>query len=400
MTPDFTFAADGTCLPYKKRKYSPSSSPPAVQVPYILKDEAGGGSDTSTNAATKSRPSPKTPSKKGKKKAKTASPSSSPSPEISSSLPVEGDDSALQMLGQAASASSSLGNAKKSRLSPQVSDVQEHDSAVNAPPLPSKKKPKSQLVINLTRPGDDLLLLPDGSRLTAAQAPGIGWSASEDEALSEIMSGSKSLQFCVSPLRIVISILFTDAHHRNYAAKWGRKSSSSSQPDAVDWDEVARAHGRSAKEAHYRWDRYLNNTPRSVKFHHWTEAEDALIYRAVHVAQQADKSGGCPEWSAMACSLPGRKGKQVRERWRNCLDPKLEHGPFTREDDIRLWDGQKVHGRKGAEIAISVFGGSRSENQVKNRWYSAAFKKVVAVEFGQEACEEAFAPSPSKKPRW
>ncbi|EJK77044.1 hypothetical protein THAOC_01151, partial [Thalassiosira oceanica] len=372
VTPDFTFAADGTCIPYKKRKYAPSSSPPAVQVPYILREEGGGSAGSGRKAtATKPRPSPKSPANKGKKKAKTADPSSSPS-SIPSSLPVERDDSALHMLGQAASSSSSLGTTKKSRLSPQVSDVQEHD-AVKAPPLPSKKKTtKSPVVINLTRPGDDLLLLPDGTRLTAAQAPGIGWSASEDEALSKIMSGTK----------------------------WGRKSSSSSQPDAVDWDEVARAHGRSAKEAHYRWDRYLNNTPRSVKFHHWTEAEDALIYRAVHVAQQAEKNGGCPEWSAMACTLPGRKGKQVRERWRNCLDPKLEHGPFTREDDVRLWDGQKVHGRKWAEIATSVFDGSRSENQVKNRWYSAAFKKVVAVEFGQEACEEAFAPSSSKQPRW
>ena len=220
MTPDFTFTADGTCLPYKKRKYAPSSNPQAVQVPYILREEGGGGdgdgSGTAKKAATKPLPAPKTPANKGKKKAKKSSstgssPSSSPHPDVPSSLPVERDERERM----AASSLSSMGNAKRSRLSPQVSDVQEHDSAADAPPLPSKKKPKTPVVINLTRPGEDLLLLPDGTRLTAERAPGIGWSASEDEALTKIMSGSKCHRSWQGPLADLIHLSRKDFTHES-----------------------------------------------------------------------------------------------------------------------------------------------------------------------------------------
>jgi hypothetical protein len=37
------------------------------------------------------------------------------------------------------------------------------------------------------------------------------------------------------------------------------------------------------------------------------------------------------------------------------------------------------------EISTKYFNCSRAENQIKNRWYSAAFKKFIAEEFGPEA---------------
>ena len=37
-------------------------------------------------------------------------------------------------------------------------------------------------------------------------------------------------------------------------------------------------------------------------------------------------------WSDLAQKLPGRVGKQVRDRWVNHLNPAINHLPFNRED--------------------------------------------------------------------
>jgi hypothetical protein len=78
-------------------------------------------------------------------------------------------------------------------------------------------------------------------------------------------------------------------------------------------------------------------------------------------------------------------GKQIRDRWVNHLNPNINHMPFSREDDLMLWDGHKQLGKRWVEISTKLFQSSRSENHIKNRWYSASFKKFVATEFGPEA---------------
>jgi hypothetical protein len=37
-------------------------------------------------------------------------------------------------------------------------------------------------------------------------------------------------------------------------------------------------------------------------------------------------------WSDLAQRLPGRVGKQIRDRWVNHLNPNINHLPFSRED--------------------------------------------------------------------
>ena len=50
-----------------------------------------------------------------------------------------------------------------------------------------------------------------------------------------------------------------------------------------------------------------------------------------------------------------------------------------------LWEGHAALGNRFVEISATYFGGTRSENHIKNRWYSASFKKFVAKEFGSNA---------------
>lgn len=102
-------------------------------------------------------------------------------------------------------------------------------------------------------------------------------------------------------------------------------------------------------------------------------------------------------WSDLAQRLPGRVGKQIRDRWVNHLNPNINHLPFSRADDLLLWDGHQKLGKRWVEIATSSFKSTRSENHIKNRWYSASFKKFIANEFGPSAYSGSKPGRPVKK---
>lgn len=147
-----------------------------------------------------------------------------------------------------------------------------------------------------------------------------------------------------------------------------------------DWEPVAKEHGmgKTAKECHERWIRYLKP---GVRKGQWTDQEDAIVTEAVTTSSEQPFT----RWSDLAQQLPGRVGKQIRDRWVNHLNPNINHLPFSREDDLLLWDGHTKLGKRWVEISTKFFTSSRSENHIKNRWYSASFKKFISNEFGPDA---------------
>lgn len=147
-----------------------------------------------------------------------------------------------------------------------------------------------------------------------------------------------------------------------------------------DWEPIAKAFGsgKTPKECHERWIRYLKP---GVRKGQWQDHEDAIVVEAVTTSKEQPFT----RWSDLAQRLPGRVGKQIRDRWVNHLNPNINHMPFTREDDLLLWDGHKKLGKRWVEISSKYFNSSRSENHIKNRWYSASFKKFIANEFGPDA---------------
>lgn len=58
----------------------------------------------------------------------------------------------------------------------------------------------------------------------------------------------------------------------------------------------------------------------------WTEEEDELLRSLV-------AKYGPKRWSLIAQNLPGRIGKQCRERWYNHLDPSVKKEWWTPEED-------------------------------------------------------------------
>ncbi|CAN8325195.1 unnamed protein product [Cochlearia groenlandica] len=112
----------------------------------------------------------------------------------------------------------------------------------------------------------------------------------------------------------------------------------------------------------------------------WTSEEDRVLIQLV-------EKYGLRKWSHIAQVLPGRIGKQCRERWHNHLRPDIKKETWSEEEDKVLIESHKEIGNKWAEIAKRLPG--RTENSIKNHWNATKRRQ-----FSKRKCRSKY-PRPS-----
>lgn len=78
---------------------------------------------------------------------------------------------------------------------------------------------------------------------------------------------------------------------------------------------------------------------------------------------------GTQNWVIIARYLPGRLGRQCRERWHNVLNPKIVRRNWTREEDEFILKKFKEIGSKWSQISKMEPLIGRTVSQIKNRYY-------------------------------
>lgn len=143
---------------------------------------------------------------------------------------------------------------------------------------------------------------------------------------------------------------------------------------AADAADAADADGADGAD----WHAQLSEGP-PTKRGVWDSFEDGSLIALV-------QEHGPKNWSFLAKGVPGRVGKQCRERWKNYLDPGIKRGGWSPAEELEMKLSVCELGFQWATIARRLPG--RTDSAVKN-WYHQHVTRAAVVEDDTRAICEA-----------
>ena len=100
--------------------------------------------------------------------------------------------------------------------------------------------------------------------------------------------------------------------------------------------------------------------------YHWTPEEDKQLLQLV-------QEHGAKDWRRIAEDVPGRDRAQCRNRWHDKVNPDINHGPWSEDEDKILMDNHKELGSKWSKYRTLLPG--RTYLAIRDRWNSKSFQR-------------------------
>ena len=168
--------------------------------------------------------------------------------------------------------------------------------------------------------------------------------------------------------------------HQEYGNKWAEMSKLLDNRSQIDikcrWRSISKK--KELNEQHPGAKR--------KKTQHFTPEEDAKI---ISILSQYPGIS----WVQVAKLIPERSAAQIGFRFINFLDPRLNKGPWTTEEDETLITLHQKYGNKWAVISKHL--DNRSPNDIKNRWISISKRPTTDSTINQPLEIQKQAPEPT-----
>ncbi|KAL7484469.1 hypothetical protein ACHAW6_010109 [Cyclotella cf. meneghiniana] len=185
--------------------------------------------------------------------------------------------------------------------------------------------------------------------------------SSDSLSSEEEMASLSLLQLRESPLTLPESVVTVPANVTQNKKRKGSTDTKGSLKENIQ-PQLKKLKSKSSTPVKDSIVLETNRNPKVL----WNKHDDELLKQLVARKSHTDE---CSTWNAIAKEIKNRTGKQCRERWVNQLSmPERKKGNWTKAEDRIISARQAEWGNTWSAISDLLPG--RTDNDVKNRWYS------------------------------